>query len=161
MMVSPPAPSSAERICHIATAPAGSPGGGCFCTHPGAGGCGEGRRLSGHRRGIAPVSVRECDEGHGFAPPIFFGACPKKTGRARSKRKALFGLCTQRLTGDSSDGSDQTRKSPTGCAIHRCRFGTAPPQVAGVRWSSRWKTERPVLLCPRVPLRYAHTRAVA
>ena len=95
--------------------------------------------------GERPVITGGCSEGCGFAPPIFFGSCPKKTGRARSKRKALFRLCTQRLTGVSLIGGAETfgpcrvRYTPT-------LIGGLPPQRSALGGQRGAKPKGPCVL---------------
>ena len=82
-----------------------------------------------------------------FAPPIFFGSCPKKTGRARSKRKALFRLCTQRRTGDFSDTSAVTCQPSAGCAEH-CADLVLLCRKLGLGQSSGCRIVRPLRVGP-------------
>ena len=73
--------------------------------------------------------------------------------RARWKKKALgVTFAPQR----SDRGSPQTLPTKSGSLLPGAEdlllIGSFPPQVAEVRRLSGWKTERSVLLFPRVPL---------
>ena len=143
------APSGAGR-CAAGRHEDGPGGGECRPTGPG-----REFRAPGAGRGTARLRRAE------MHPPFFF-VLPKKNAPCTVEEKgAGRDLCSAKVRpGVSSDGAGGIRKSSAACAIHRC-LAKACRRKVQLRFLSRWKIERPVRLLPRVPLCYAHTRAVA
>ena len=94
-------------------------------------------------------------------PHFSFDASKEKSPRPVEKKNAWRDLCSAKVRpGISSDPAVETCRSSTGCAIH-CADSILLRRKSW-RGSFRWcKTERPIFLFPRVPLRYAHPRAAA
>ena len=97
----------------------------------------------GHRRGIPA--------------PTFLCPCKEKSPPERWKRNTFRLAQPNENAGVSSDAAAETRQSPAGCAI-QWKLLKARRRKGQLRQSSHSKTERLILLLPRVPLRYAHTR---
>ena len=82
----------------------------------------------------------------GTEPPIFFGLRPKKTGRSRSKRKAL---CVQILPGRAGldEYGGRARRCPRNLKVScRVRFGLGEqrgcfPAFASAVWLSGWSSD--------------------
>ena len=155
MTRSPPAPSSAENFAILRQPLPGCPGGGCFCTRPGAGDCGHCRRNRGFPAGDAPVRTPGVRRRPRLCTPTFLLRRQKKSRRARWKRKTLgVTFAAQRSNRGSPQSAGWKISASAGCAIH-C---TSPILLRrkSRRGSFRWcRAERSVRLLPGVPLCYA------
>ena len=110
---------------------------------------GFGGKLPGPRRGCTLPGAGRCrPSSAGLHPPFSLGLAQRKRAVHGPKERRFSPLYTK-ATGDSSDSSDQIRKPSAGCGVPFL-FGSFPPQVAKVRQLSGRKTEKSILLLPRV-----------
>ena len=150
MIRSLPAPSSAENFAILRQPLPGCPGGGCFCTRPGAGDCGHCRRNRGFPAGDAPVRTPGVRRRPRLCTPTFLLRRQKKSRRARWKRKTLgVTFAQQRSDRESSQTLPTGLGSPLPVAlcIGTCRKLAAAKVRTG--WSSGCKIERPPACWPR------------